>query len=65
MREWQSQSHVRWYCRYHGVIVPKCRRKAIYGVLRKQIGEYSNICVDNFEWSWWKVMRCLTMSTGV
>jgi putative transposase len=38
MREWQSQSHVRWYCRYYGVIVPKCRRKAIYGVLRKQIG---------------------------
>ena len=23
MREWQSQSHVRWYCRYHVVWVPK------------------------------------------
>lgn len=23
MREWQSQSHVKWYCRYHVVIVPK------------------------------------------
>ena len=22
MREWQSQTHVRWYCRYHVVIVP-------------------------------------------
>jgi len=22
MREWESQSHVRWYCRYHVVIVP-------------------------------------------
>ena len=38
MREWQSQSHVRWYCRYHIVIVPKYRQKAIYGVLRKEIG---------------------------
>ena len=38
MREWQSQTHVRWYCRYHIVIVPKYRKKAIYGVLRKEIG---------------------------
>ena len=38
MREWQSQSHVRWYCRYHIVIVPKYRKKAIYGTLRKDIG---------------------------
>ncbi len=38
MREWQSQSHVRWYCRYHIVIVPKYRKKSIYGALRKDIG---------------------------
>ena len=38
MREWQSQSHVRWYCRYHIVIVPKYRKKTIYGVLGKGIG---------------------------
>jgi len=25
MREWQNQSHVRWYCRYHIIIVPKYR----------------------------------------
>ncbi len=29
MREWQSQAHVRWYCRYHIVIVPKYRRKSM------------------------------------
>ena len=39
MREWQSQSHVRWYCRYHVVIVPKYRQKAIFGTLRKDIGK--------------------------
>lgn len=38
MRDWQSQSHVKWYCRYHVVIVPKYRKKAIYGALRKEIG---------------------------
>jgi putative transposase len=39
MREWQNQSHVRWYCRYHIVSVPKYRQKAIFGTLRKDIGK--------------------------
>ena len=34
-----SLSHTRWKCQYHIVIVPKYRRKAIYGELRKEIGE--------------------------
>ncbi len=38
MREWQSLSHVRWYCRYHVVFVPKYRKRAIFGSLRKGIG---------------------------
>jgi putative transposase len=38
MREWQSLSHVRWYCRYHVVFVPKYRKRAIFGALRKGIG---------------------------
>ena len=38
MRDWQGQSHVKWYCKYHIVIVPKCRRRAIFGSLRRQIG---------------------------
>ncbi|MEA3465792.1 MAG: IS200/IS605 family transposase, partial [Thermodesulfobacteriota bacterium] len=31
MREWQSLSHVKWECKYHIVIVPKYRRKVLYG----------------------------------
>ena len=27
MREWQSQSHVKWYCRYHVVIHQKYGRQ--------------------------------------
>jgi len=38
MRDWQSQTHVKHYCRYHIVFVPKYRKKSIYGVLRKDIG---------------------------
>ncbi len=39
MREWQSQSHVRWYCRYHVVFVPRYRKQAIFGPLRRGIGK--------------------------
>jgi REP-associated tyrosine transposase len=38
MRDWQSPSHVRWYCKYHMVFVPKSRRRVIYGQLRRRIG---------------------------
>ncbi len=39
MREWQSQSHVRWYCRYHIVFIPKYRKKVLYGKLRTDVGQ--------------------------
>ena len=39
MREWQSQSHVKWYCRYHVVFTPKYRKRAIFGSIRKGIGK--------------------------
>ena len=38
MRYWQSQNHVKHYCKYHGVFVPKYRKKALYGTLRRDIG---------------------------
>ena len=38
MRDWQSQSHVRWDCTYHIVVVPKYRRRVISGPLRRSIG---------------------------
>ena len=37
-KDWQSQAHVKWDCKYHVVILPKYRRKALYGKLRKGIG---------------------------
>ena len=38
MKDWQSQAHVTWDCKYHVVFVPKYRRKAFYGRLRGRIG---------------------------
>jgi putative transposase len=38
MHEWQSLSHVRWECKYHVVIIPKYRKRVLYGKLRRQIG---------------------------
>ena len=32
-------SHVVWDCKYHLVIVPKYRKKILYGMTRKRIGE--------------------------
>jgi len=39
MDEFQSLSHTRWDCKYHVVLIPKCRRKTIYVELRKHLGE--------------------------
>ena len=38
MDDWQSLSHVRWDCKYHVVFVPKYRKKALYGQLRRDMG---------------------------
>lgn len=38
MKDWRSQAHVKWECKYHVVIIPKYRRKVFYGKLRGRIG---------------------------
>ena len=39
MHDWASLSHVRWDCKYDVVIVPKYRKKLLYGKIRKRVGE--------------------------
>jgi putative transposase len=34
-----SLNHSRWECKYHVVWIPKYRRKALYGQLRKYLGQ--------------------------
>jgi len=39
MREWQSLSHVKWECKYHVVIVPKYRKRTLYGRVKREVGK--------------------------
>ena len=39
MPDWQSLSHVRRECKYHVVIVPKYRKKKLYGKFRERVGQ--------------------------
>ncbi|MGB6067303.1 MAG: transposase, partial [Desulfomonilaceae bacterium] len=38
MKDVQSLNHTRWDCKYHVVFIPKRRKKAIYGSIRKHLG---------------------------
>ena len=31
-------NHTRWECKYHVVFIPKCRRKVLFGQLRRELG---------------------------
>lgn len=39
MRDYQSLAHTKWDCKYHVVFIPKRRKKAIFGAIRKHLGE--------------------------
>ncbi len=50
MTEYQSLAHVKWECKYHIIIVPKYRKKVLYGQVRKRVGQ---------------ILRSLAKSKGV
>jgi putative transposase len=35
----ESLNHTKWDCKYHVVFIPKCRRRTLYGQLRRHLGE--------------------------
>ena len=39
MRSVESLSHTRWECKYHIVFIPKYRKKAMFGQIRKELGD--------------------------
>ncbi len=39
MKDIGSLSHTKWECKYHGVFIPKYRKKALYYELRQDLGE--------------------------
>jgi putative transposase len=45
MKDWRNQSHVKWDCKYHVVIVPKYRSKKAFGRVRGELGEiFKQLC---------------------
>jgi putative transposase len=39
MEDYQSLNHTQWECKYHVIFIPKCRRKVLYGTIRRDLGE--------------------------
>jgi putative transposase len=37
--DYQSLNHTQWECKYHVIFIPKCRRKTLYGKVRRDLGE--------------------------
>ena len=35
----ESLSHTKWECKYHVVFIPKCRKKVLYGQIRRELGQ--------------------------
>jgi REP-associated tyrosine transposase len=38
MERYESLHHTKWECKYHLVWIPKCRKKVLYGQLRRDLG---------------------------
>ena len=38
MNNYESLRHTKWECKYHIVFIPKCRRKVLFGQLRRELG---------------------------
>ncbi len=38
MEDYRKLSHAKWQCKYHIVFIPKCRRRKLFGVVRRELG---------------------------
>ena len=38
MQTYETQKHAVWECKYHVVFIPKCRKKVMYGQIRRELG---------------------------
>ncbi len=45
MTQQHHQNHATWECKYHVVFIPKYRKKAIFGVIKKRLGD---VCSMNW-----------------
>ena len=38
METYETLKHTKWECKYHVVFIPKCRKKVLYGHIRRELG---------------------------
>ena len=38
METYETLKHTKWECKYHVVFIPKCRKKVLYGQIRRELG---------------------------
>ena len=38
MQTYETLKHTTWECKYHIVFIPKCRKKVLYGQVRRELG---------------------------
>ena len=50
MLDWRSRAHVRWECKYHVVIIPKCWRK-VTGGCGVGLDRFCGSCASSEAWS--------------
>ena len=36
---YETLNHTKWECKYHIVFIPKCRKKVLYGQIRRELGK--------------------------
>jgi len=39
MEDCKNLNHSRWQCKYHIVFIPKYRRRKLYGIIKKHLGD--------------------------
>ena len=47
MKDWRSQSHVKWEFLYHVTIVPEYRRKVCFAERRRQIAKIGGCALQS------------------
>ena len=43
MTQQHHQNHATWECKYHVVFIQKYRKKAIFGVIKKRLGDVFHV----------------------
>ena len=49
MQTYESLKHTTWDCKYHGVFIPKCRRKVLYQGIRQELGTVFRSLAEQWE----------------